>query len=89
MLGFFVTFFLVDYESVNSILKIFFRGALEIKRFYDFTMYVVYFYALIFLFEVRYDSKTTLDEYLDLRGCYKSSSHTNGYLSDIISNFNN
>ena len=45
------TCFLVDYESINSTLKIFFRDVLEIEYFYDFTMYVFYVCALMFLFK--------------------------------------
>ena len=51
ILFFFVTYFLVDYESINSTLNIFFGDDLEIKRFHDFTMYVVYVCALISLFK--------------------------------------
>ena len=74
MAVFFVTYFLVDYESTDSILKIYFSDALEIERFYYFSMYAVYVCPLMFLFEARCDIKKTLVKYLDLRGCYKSSS---------------
>ena len=74
MAVFFVTYFLVDYESTDSILKIYFSDALEIERFYYFSMYAVYVCPLMFLFEASCDIKKTLVKYLDLRGCYKSSS---------------
>ena len=50
MAAFFVTYFLVDYESTDSILKIYFSDALEIERFYYFSMYAVYVCPLMFLF---------------------------------------
>ena len=50
MAVFFVTYFLVDYESTDSILKIYFSDALEIERFYYFSMYAVYICPLMFLF---------------------------------------
>ena len=49
-LFFFASYFLVDYESIDSILKILFGDVLERERSYDFTMHVVYVCALMFLF---------------------------------------
>ena len=48
-LGFFVTYFLVDYKSINSILEIFFGDSLEMLSY--FNMCVVYVCALLTLFK--------------------------------------
>ena len=49
-------------------------------------VFIISLYMLFISPRFRYHTKYTLVEYLDLRGCYKSSSHTNGYVCNIIIN---